>query len=339
LRSSIPEKVRLVDELLKQGKGVREACRIVGLSKGTYYYWRDKLRNGGEVVEQEDPPQDEEESREDVEKGVEGSEESSIDEVSGIMRRLTSTPTLDENLKYIESERPAHPLEQKAKELLDEIRRTTTAMSRIQMMLSTFAPSYTPNMQPQPTNKQVSERGVPEQAVTMPEVPLSPEEVIEKLSDEVRRLEERRRKLKEALEKLGFKVEDRLLTKDEVERILEEEKRRWEEEQLDDARIKAVVEIVKTGIDRIVGMFQPLVQAWFDFELRRRMGMEVGTTVGLQSTATNPSMPTGHAVPTGPPPDVGSIRVPVRGSEEVKVEGGGDKKDREGVSSSGEGGD
>jgi len=245
------KKVRLVDELVSQGKSVSEACRTVGISRDTYYRYK---RMEKEKQEDETPPED---SPEDAE--IE--DEKEIEKIEKQLEKFKDTPALDSALNEIEMEdRPAHPLEQKARELLDEIRRTSSALARIQMLLSA------PYMTGQPPPK-----GEAQGQPAPPQPQLSLEEYTDLLVKEVSLLEERRKKLKEALEKLGFKVEDMMMTKDEVEKLLEEKRREWEESALDDQRIKAVENIVNRAIDRIFGMFQPIVQAYLDMMLRGPM--------------------------------------------------------------------
>ena len=86
---------------------------------------------------------------------------------------------------------------------------------------------------------------------------------LEELIKLIRDYEETRRQIKEALESLGFRVEDRYVPREEVERIVEEVRRRAYDEALDDKRIEAVKEIISTSIARLIELFRPAVDAIF----------------------------------------------------------------------------
>ena len=75
--------------------------------------------------------------------------------------------------------------------------------------------------------------------------------------------ESKRARVKEALERMGLKVEDVYMRKDEVERLVEEARRRATEEAMDDKRIEAVADIISDAISKIIEMFKPAVQALF----------------------------------------------------------------------------
>jgi len=236
------EKVARVDELVSKGMSLNKACREVGIAKKTYYRYRRAL---GEAPGEEQP----------VETGSE--------ELERLRGKLGETPTLDENLRLLEEEAP-HPLERKVRELMAEYRRTSLALARVQQLMSGLG--VQPGAPP-PKGGKAGEAGAGVPAVQ----PADPEAVVEALVGEVKRLQERRRKLRDALSELGFRVEDMLMSKEEVEKLLEEKRREWEENALDDKRIKAVENIVNRAIDRIFGMFQPMVQAWFETMLAPRM--------------------------------------------------------------------
>jgi chromosome segregation ATPase len=90
-----------------------------------------------------------------------------------------------------------------------------------------------------------------------------PRDAVEEFEEAYKDFEAKRVKIKETLEKMGLKVEDMYMKKDEVERLIEETKRKTAEEALDDKRIEAVQKIVSDAIAQIVGMFKPVVQAYF----------------------------------------------------------------------------
>lgn len=84
----------------------------------------------------------------------------------------------------------------------------------------------------------------------------------EKLAEEVTALEKRREELLRVLERLGVKVEDSYVRKDEVSKLVEEVKKKTLEEALDDKRIQAVENIIKDAVSKVVGTFAPAIQLW-----------------------------------------------------------------------------
>ena len=89
-----------------------------------------------------------------------------------------------------------------------------------------------------------------------------PKDAIEELVASLKDLEAKRAKLKEVLEKLGFKVEDVYMRREEVERLIEEVRCKAVEEALDDKRIEAVERIIDNAISRLIELFRPAVQAF-----------------------------------------------------------------------------
>jgi len=62
---------------------------------------------------------------------------------------------------------------------------------------------------------------------------------------------------------MGFRVEDMYMRRDEVERLLQEERQKAQEEMLDDKRIRAVGNIVREAIAKLTEMFKPAIDAMF----------------------------------------------------------------------------
>ena len=115
-----------------------------------------------------------------------------------------------------------------------------------------------------------------------------PKDLIEALRNQISSLEETRKKIKETLEKLGFKVEDMYLHKDEVDRLLKEKYEEWQDQQVDDARIKEVGNIINTAVREIIGLFRPAVQAWFTGSLEERSQSEYQGGYGSEETSSSP---------------------------------------------------
>jgi hypothetical protein len=101
--------------------------------------------------------------------------------------------------------------------------------------------------------------------------------------------EERRQKMRDLLEKMGFKVEDQYLRRDEVERIVEEAKRRAAEEALDDKRIEAVRDIIQDAVARIIEMFKPAINMIFVPPPKKEAPPERATEQGTGSSTSHAS--------------------------------------------------
>jgi predicted DNA-binding protein YlxM (UPF0122 family) len=70
---------------------------------------------------------------------------------------------------------------------------------------------------------------------------------------------EKRERMKKLLESMGFKVEDLYMRREEVEKLIDEVKRRAAEEVLEDKRIEAVKDIINNAVNRIISLFAPVV--------------------------------------------------------------------------------
>jgi len=90
-----------------------------------------------------------------------------------------------------------------------------------------------------------------------------PRDVVGELEVALRDFEAKRARVRQVLESMGFKVEDVYMKRDEVERMVEEVKRRAAEEALDDKRIEMVGDIIRDAVARLVELFRPAVQAIF----------------------------------------------------------------------------
>jgi hypothetical protein len=77
------------------------------------------------------------------------------------------------------------------------------------------------------------------------------------------KFQETRGKIKEMLDKMGFKVEDTYMKRDEVEKMMEEVRQKTIEEGLDDRKIEAVQNIVSDAVKQVVELFKPAVQVLF----------------------------------------------------------------------------
>jgi len=74
--------------------------------------------------------------------------------------------------------------------------------------------------------------------------------------------------LKKKLEEKGYEIVGEPLTPARVREIVKEERRKAQEEVLDDKRISAVENIIRDSVKEIVSMFKPAVQTWIDLSLK-----------------------------------------------------------------------
>jgi hypothetical protein len=104
------------------------------------------------------------------------------------------------------------------------------------------------------------------EGLTAPPPPAQPQRrspSLEELTKVIRDYEETRRQIEEALEALGYRVVDMYVPREEVERIVEEARRRVYDETLDDKLIEAVKEIIPNSIAKLIELFRPAVDAIF----------------------------------------------------------------------------
>jgi len=90
-----------------------------------------------------------------------------------------------------------------------------------------------------------------------------PKDPLTEFERSLREFEERRKKIKEMLERMGFKVEDMYMHRDEVQRLVEEVRRRAEEDMLDDRRIQAAENIIRDAVAQVIALFKPAIDALF----------------------------------------------------------------------------
>jgi len=118
--------------------------------------------------------------------------------------------------------------------------------------------------------------GIPPRPGQPPAVPTGvatekePVDPFEEFEGAFKAFEEKRARVKTMLERMGFKVEDIYMTREEVEKLIEETKRKTEEEALSDRRITAVENIIREAVSQIVATFGPAVQIWMQHALKSR---------------------------------------------------------------------
>lgn len=147
------------------------------------------------------------------------------------------------------------------KDLADLERKRRAMLQAAQRVVTKYSPGALP--------------GAPGSAPPGPQAPPAKEEkrdIFEEFEMAFKGFESTRSRIKETLDRMGFKVEDIYMKREEVEKLLEETKRRTAEEALDDKRITAVENIVRDAVREIVGMFSPAVKVWMDYALRAKGG-------------------------------------------------------------------
>jgi hypothetical protein len=229
-------KVVEVDRLRKEkGWGVAKACKAVGIGPATYY----RFKSQPDTFPREDR--------------AGNSAGSPAEQLQQLKKQVED---VDARLReYGVAESPDHPLVQKVRELKDEIARTEKALGRVYSELG-----ITGMTGPSGSSRQSLK----------PE----PVDILAEIAGGLQSVDAMRERFKEIAAKLGFKLEDRYVRREEVDRLLEEEKRKWMEERLDDRRIQAVENIIRETIDKAFKMFQPAVEAIIN-NITGRMSMQM----------------------------------------------------------------
>jgi hypothetical protein len=231
----VAERINKFKELIKQGKSVRKALEESGLHRRDYKKHYDKIWSDPELAPfkpqprvRVSPPQ--------PPKEPEGkSEEKGEGEFKGL-EDLLSEETLPFEKEYLELKRREQAMVAAAYRIL----------SQYGVKPPGSGPQPTPpSTQPPPTRK----------------------EAIEDFLEAVKAYEEKREKVKEALEKMGFKLEDKYMSREEVDRLIEEVRRKTAEETLDDKRIDAVQKIISDAIAQVISLFKPVIEKYFGASL------------------------------------------------------------------------
>jgi predicted RNase H-like nuclease (RuvC/YqgF family) len=257
------EKVSKVDELVdRYGLTLQEACRRVGITPKTYFKLKhgldpkdpqkEETEGGGGSAEAQQPPK----TGSNVD--LEGRREELKSLEQQLAKEKSDIEEVDRRIKSYVGERLDHPLVKLATELKEKVAQEEEALKRTYAMLGwTPAAGSAPTPAPTAGLEQQSEQTQPAAPTATSEA--APVDSIEALKRDIETIEEKRRKLKETFEKLGFKVEDMYMRRDEFERRLAEERQKMTDDALDDRRIKAVENIVNRAIDKIAEMFKPAV--------------------------------------------------------------------------------
>jgi len=275
------EKIKLVDEAMKQGTSFNKACKLARISKKTYYKYRkpketkETSPKSEETVSGRQPSPDVDKSkgavplgqktRETVPPEVIGEEAQRLKRVKD---EMAETEERLRKLGLLGPDASDHPLVKEWLGLKEKLDRTERALEAVKREMK-----WTTGM---PIGVSPSKETGSEEKETGSKAPLP---LLEEFSKGIADFESMRGKIKEFLEKLGLKVEDRWLSREEHERLVEEAKKKAVEEQLEDKRIDGVVEIMKHAVDRVVGLFQPLVQSSFEGVIKAREKSEFKGTV------------------------------------------------------------
>ena len=247
-RESTVEKVRRVKELLKQGYSLRRALREVGLSWDGWRKYRDVVEVGGEGEESEGRRGAGGIPAEPAAKTPVGQPgEPGRTAARRQAEYLEAVRQIEEQLRSIGIAEEDVPLIADYLKLRSALQRHIRAARAILEMEGLTAPPP-PTQPPAESQTQQPQRRSPN---------------LEELIKLIRDYEETRRQIKEALESLGYRVVDRYIPREEVERIVEEARRRAYDEALDDKRIEAVKEIISNSIAKLIELFRPAVEAMF----------------------------------------------------------------------------
>ncbi|MCR6691531.1 MAG: hypothetical protein MRT15_04000 [archaeon YNP-LCB-003-016] len=251
VKTTVAERINKFKELIKQGKSVRKAMMESGLQPRDYKKHYDEIWSDPEIAAfkpqprvRVNPPQQlqqQKETSKPEDKPEDKNEEKKGEEPKGL-EELLSEETL--------------PFE---KEYLELKRREQAMVAAAYRILSQYGVKP-PGSGPQPTPPS-----------TQPP-PTTRKEAIEDFLEAVKAYEEKREKVKEALEKMGFKLEDKYMSREEVERLIEDVKRKTAEETLDDKRIDAVQKIISDAIAQVISLFKPVIEKYFGASLEAGIG-------------------------------------------------------------------
>jgi len=238
--------------VMGKGMGVKKACKEVGVSTETYYKW---LRSAGEPKAEGETMNPGETSSPSSEVSL-GAKQQPSTETSGetsLERFKRKVEESERNLsEYLIGEAEKTEFEKKVEELL----KLKKGVDRGLRLLYELFPSGSvpPTFKGQPRTPEAQDQHQLAEPQSLS---------IEHIKSEINRLEKLRRDIRNALEELGFKVEDVYMRKDEVEKLIEDAKRKAAEEAIDDKRIDAVKAIVQDAIAKVVDLFRPAVNVIF----------------------------------------------------------------------------
>jgi len=255
-KTSVEEKIKRFKELVKQGYSVNKALKEVKLSPTTYNKHRDEIWSDPEMAPfkpknpfkkppstSNPPPQNPSAQPDQSKPSGEQSEVKGLEDLLG------------EEL---------HPFEKQFLEL--EKQREALIQAAYRVLRGSVGRVPQPLGAPPATQATQGEAKVG-----------SP---VDDFLDAFKKYEDQRQKIREALEKMGFKLEDKYVSREEVERLIEEARRKAAEEALDDKRLAATERIMEHAIDRIIEFFAPAVQA---FMPPRVSGVGAGSQVQRES--------------------------------------------------------
>jgi hypothetical protein len=238
-RESTLEKVRRVKELLKQGYSLRKALREVGLSWDGWRRYKDVVEVGGEG------------------EGSEGGRGA-----GGVPAEPTTKTPVGQPGE------PGRTAARRQAEYLEAVRQIEEQLRSIGIAEEDvpLLADYLKLRSALQRHVRAARAILEMEGLTAPPPPAQPQRrspSLEELIKLIRDYEETRRQIKEALEALGYRVVERYVPREEVERIVEEVRRRAYDEALDDKRIEAAKEIISTSIAKLIELFRPAVDAMF----------------------------------------------------------------------------
>jgi hypothetical protein len=128
---------------------------------------------------------------------------------------------------------------------------------------------------------------------TQPAQPAQPpKDAVEDFLESVKAYEEKRSKVRETLEKMGFKLEDKYLTREEVEKLLAEERGKAVDDALEKTRVDAFKDIMREAIDKVVGMFSPVTEVyarWLALQLQAKGQSSTQSSTRQEQSASQQS--------------------------------------------------
>lgn len=226
----VKQRVERFKELVKQGSSIRKAMRECKLQPRNYKKFYDEIWSDPDM----EPYRPESFRKRVAEKPP---------EVEAADERLAGYGIRTEVPEHLKS-----GLEKELDELELKRKGIVRAAQKALMLYGGGAPQVPGAPSITPAEEPVEER---------------PKDIITEFEVAYKDFESTRTKIKGTLEKMGLKVEDVYMKKDEVEKLIEETKRQAAEDAIDDKRIDAVANIVRDAVTKIIEMFKPAVAAYF----------------------------------------------------------------------------
>jgi hypothetical protein len=284
--------IKRFKELIKQGFSVSKAKKESGLSHRKYRQHYEEIWNDPEMAPLKPKPLFQKAESTEPEEPDQSKEEKAKDEGK---LRPPETPALDEALKGIETEKPPSIT-------------PTEAINALKWYQREFNKVFGRGMPVAIGVRQPKEQGAPPEAAvagygvegSLKQVKVAEEEakkLLEKLGYKVVTTETpvTLEEAKKLVEDMGYQLVDTRLAREEVEKMLEEAERKWQEEhdlnletRLEEAKIGAAERVVTRAIDKVMEPFTYFLKKWFEETIETRVTSSSQTSERTEAPPINP---------------------------------------------------